>query len=43
MGRAGLAQPLDWSIARQHIEQFLLRLASSLSDAGHVDGAAAGI
>lgn len=43
MGRAGLAQPLDRGIARQHIEQFLLKLASSVSDAGHDDGAAAGI
>jgi hypothetical protein len=32
MGRAGLAQPLDWGIARQHIEQFLVKLESNLSN-----------
>jgi hypothetical protein len=30
MGRVGLAQPLDWGIARQSIEQFLLKLEPAL-------------
>ena len=33
MGRIGLGQPLDWGIARQFIEQFLLKLQSSLQNA----------
>src|SRR5438046_10692358 len=30
LGRIGLAQPADWGIAKQHIEQLLLKLESTL-------------
>ncbi|TMI50436.1 hypothetical protein E6H22_01380 [Candidatus Bathyarchaeota archaeon] len=32
LGRIGLAQPADWGIAKQHIEQFLLKLESTLQN-----------
>lgn len=32
-GRIGLAQPLDWGIARQFIESFLTKLESTLRGA----------
>jgi len=38
VGRIGLAQPVDWGIARQHIEQFLLKLESSLRGANQSSG-----
>jgi len=34
MGRIGLAQPLDWGIARQYVESFLSKLESTLKNAG---------
>jgi len=34
MGRIGLAQPLDWGIARQYVESFLSKLENNLKNAG---------
>jgi len=33
MGRIGMAQPVDWGIARQYVESFLNRLESALQSA----------
>jgi hypothetical protein len=33
MGRVGLAQPLDWELARQYIESFLNRPSTTLKNA----------
>jgi hypothetical protein len=34
MGRIGVAQPVDWGMARQYIESFFTRLESALKTRG---------